>query len=65
MADPAPETLRGLPSPDDKAAIARALAALERKPEAAETLALLDAAYGAPRAHVVGVTGRRFHLAWR
>ncbi len=57
MADLAPETVQGLPSPDDKAAIARALAALERKPEAAETLALLDAAYGAPRAHVVGVTG--------
>ncbi len=47
----------GLPAPGDKAAIARALAALERAPEAAATLALLDAAYGAPKAHTIGVTG--------
>ena len=40
-----------------KAALASALAQLERAPEAAETLALLDAAYAAPRAHVVGLTG--------
>jgi LAO/AO transport system kinase len=40
-----------------KAALAAALARLERAPEAEETLALLDAAYRAPRAHVVGVTG--------
>jgi LAO/AO transport system kinase len=41
----------------DKAALARALARLERAPEAADTLALLDAAYQAPRGQVVGVTG--------
>jgi LAO/AO transport system kinase len=40
-----------------KAALAAALARLERAPEAEETLALLDAAYRTPRAHVVGVTG--------
>jgi LAO/AO transport system kinase len=41
----------------DKAALARALARLERAPEAADTLALLDAAYQAPKGQVVGVTG--------
>ena len=40
-----------------KAALARALGALERAPAAPETVALLDAAYAAPRAQVVGVTG--------
>ncbi len=40
-----------------KPAVAAALAALERAPEAAESLALLDAAYAAPLAHVVGLTG--------
>jgi len=51
------------PSPLDavarggKAALARALAALERAPESAETLTLLDAAYAAPRAQVLGLTG--------
>ncbi len=40
-----------------KAALASALARLESAPEDAGTLALLDAAYAAPRAHVVGVTG--------
>jgi len=40
-----------------KAALASALARLERAPEDADTLALLDAAYAAPRAHVLGVTG--------
>ena len=40
-----------------KAALARALAALETRPDAPETLALLHAAYGAPRAQVVGLTG--------
>jgi LAO/AO transport system kinase len=40
-----------------KAALAAALARLEQAPEAEPTLALLDAAYRAPRAHVVGVTG--------
>ncbi|MEM7225282.1 MAG: methylmalonyl Co-A mutase-associated GTPase MeaB [Pseudomonadota bacterium] len=42
---------------DDKAALARALAQLERFPERADTLALLDAAYQAPRAQVIGLTG--------
>jgi LAO/AO transport system kinase len=40
-----------------KAALARALAALERKSQAPEVRALLDAAYRAPKAHVVGITG--------
>ena len=40
-----------------KAAVARALAVLERAPEAASTLALLDAAYAAPGGQVLGITG--------
>jgi LAO/AO transport system kinase len=40
-----------------KAALARALARLESAPDAAETVALLDAAHAAPVAHVVGMTG--------
>lgn len=40
-----------------KAALAAALARLESAPEDANTLVLLDTAYAAPRAHVVGVTG--------
>ena len=40
-----------------KAAVARALAELERRPEAAATLALLDAAYAAPGGQVLGITG--------
>ena len=40
-----------------KAALARALAQLERRPDAPETLALLSDAYAAPRAHVIGLTG--------
>jgi len=40
-----------------KPALAAALAELERAPEEAGTLALLDAAYAAPRAQVVGITG--------
>jgi LAO/AO transport system kinase len=40
-----------------KPALAAALARLEQAPEAEATLALLDAAYQAPRAHVVGITG--------
>ena len=40
-----------------KAALAGALAELEARPEAPDSLALLDAAYRAPRAHVVGLTG--------
>lgn len=40
-----------------KAALARALAQLESAPDAPETVALLDAAYAEPMAHVVGMTG--------
>ena len=40
-----------------KAAVAAALAALERSPEAAQSLSLLDAAYAHPLGHVVGLTG--------
>ncbi|MBV8651338.1 MAG: methylmalonyl Co-A mutase-associated GTPase MeaB [Alphaproteobacteria bacterium] len=40
-----------------KSALAAALSRLEEAPETPETLALLDAAYAAPRAHVVGITG--------
>jgi len=40
-----------------KPALAAALAQLERAPEDAATLALLDAAYAAPKAQVVGMTG--------
>jgi LAO/AO transport system kinase len=40
-----------------KAALARVLAQIERAPDSPETVALLDAAYDAPLAHVVGMTG--------
>lgn len=40
-----------------KAALARALAQVEAKPDAPETVQLLSDAYKAPRAHVVGITG--------
>ena len=40
-----------------KAALAKALAQLERAPDDAATIALLDAAHAAPLAHVVGMTG--------
>lgn len=40
-----------------KAALARALAQLESAPDAPATVALLDAAYAEPTAHVVGMTG--------
>jgi LAO/AO transport system kinase len=40
-----------------KRALAAALAGLERDPESEAAQALLDAAWRAPRAHVVGVTG--------
>jgi LAO/AO transport system kinase len=40
-----------------KAALAKALAQLERAPDAPETVALLDAAYAEPTAQVVGMTG--------
>ena len=42
---------------DGKPALARALAQAETTPEAETTLALLDAAFADPRAHVVGLTG--------
>jgi LAO/AO transport system kinase len=41
----------------DKAALAGALAQIERAPDDAATIALLTRAYREPRAHVVGVTG--------
>jgi LAO/AO transport system kinase len=37
--------------------MAQALARIEAAPGESQTLALLDAAYAAPRAHVVGITG--------
>src|SRR6185312_3597795 len=40
-----------------KAALAAALARLEEAPDTAATLDLLDAAFHAPRAHVLGITG--------
>jgi LAO/AO transport system kinase len=40
-----------------KPALAAALARLEEAPDDEATLALLDAAYAAPRAHVIGLTG--------
>jgi LAO/AO transport system kinase len=40
-----------------KAALAAALARLESHPDETATLDLLDSAYAAPRAHVVGITG--------
>jgi len=40
-----------------KPAISAALAAIERHPESAGSLALLDAAFAAPLAHVIGLTG--------
>jgi LAO/AO transport system kinase len=40
-----------------KAALARALAASEARPEAPEVLDLLDAAVADPRGHVLGITG--------
>jgi LAO/AO transport system kinase len=40
-----------------KAALAAALARVEAVPDDPDTVALLDAAYGAARAHVVGMTG--------
>jgi LAO/AO transport system kinase len=40
-----------------KTALASALARLEETPDAADTLDLLDAAFAAPIAHVVGITG--------
>jgi len=49
-------TLQALRS-GGKRALASALAGLESRPDSDANLALLDAAWRAPRAHVVGVTG--------
>ena len=43
--------------PAGKTALAAALAELERAPDSAASLALLETAYAAPRGHVLGVTG--------
>lgn len=40
-----------------KAAMARALAQVERDPDSRETLDLLNHAYGEPQGHVIGITG--------
>ncbi len=40
-----------------KAQLSRALAKIEAEPDAAETIALLSEAYGAPKGHVIGITG--------
>jgi LAO/AO transport system kinase len=40
-----------------KRALAEALAALEARPGDADVIALLDAAFAVPRAHVIGLTG--------
>ncbi|NVJ91634.1 MAG: ATP/GTP-binding protein [Methylocystaceae bacterium] len=40
-----------------KAAMARALAQVERAPDSRETLDLLNRAYDEPKAHVIGITG--------
>lgn len=50
-------TLRTALANGQKGALARALAQLERDPDGAATLALLDAAYRNPQAHVIGLTG--------
>lgn len=49
-------TLQSLQS-GGKGALARALADVESRPDAAETVALLAEAYRQPRGHVVGITG--------
>ncbi len=56
MAKPQQDTLEALRA-GGKAALAAALARLEREPEADDVRRVLDAAYVAPRAHVVGITG--------
>jgi LAO/AO transport system kinase len=55
MTTPAP-TLAALTS-GDKRALAAALARIEEAPESSDTIALLDAAWAAARAHVIGITG--------
>ncbi len=60
MTDSAHPTLQALRADLDsgaKAPLARVLARLETAPDAPETLELLDAAYAAPRARVLGITG--------
>ncbi|MDZ4737558.1 MAG: methylmalonyl Co-A mutase-associated GTPase MeaB [Rhodospirillaceae bacterium] len=54
---PSLETLQRAQKAGDKTPLASALAELERAPEASATLDLLDAAWSAPRAHVIGLTG--------
>jgi LAO/AO transport system kinase len=56
MADSPQDTLARLHT-GGKPALAAALARLERAPDSDEVRRLLDAAYAAPRAHVVGITG--------
>jgi LAO/AO transport system kinase len=56
MPNPSPLTLDALRA-GGKAALARALATIEARPDAPETTALLSAAYAEPQAHVVGITG--------
>ena len=55
-APPEPLTLGGVRA-GGKRALAAALAQLEAAPEAESTIALLDAAYAAPIAHTIGLTG--------
>jgi LAO/AO transport system kinase len=55
-APPEPLTLDGVRA-GGKRALAEALAQLEAAPEAPGTIALLDAAYAAPVAHTIGLTG--------
>jgi LAO/AO transport system kinase len=56
-AEPNLERLSASLAEGDKAPLADALALLERAPEAADTLALLDEAWTNPRAQVIGLTG--------
>ncbi|HJQ56673.1 MAG TPA: methylmalonyl Co-A mutase-associated GTPase MeaB [Vineibacter sp.] len=56
MAESAHDTLATLRT-GGKAALAAALARLEREPDSDDVRRLLDAAYAAPRAHVIGLTG--------
>ncbi len=60
MTDFAHPTLQALRADLDggaKAPLAKVLANLETAPDAPQTLGLLDAAYAAPRARVLGITG--------
>jgi LAO/AO transport system kinase len=53
---PPPDPLADLRA-GGKRAMALALGRIEAEPEEPQTLALLDAAYASPRAHVIGITG--------